>query len=108
MANTRENSGVLNASKQKLKSSSPDFYGKITLSKDMLKYLTQRMAKGETIELSLGGWKKDGPYGPFISLSASEPREQTTAPSSRGAYRPVQPSAAERVASFDDDDEIPF
>lgn len=128
MTHDNSNRGALNYTREKRSERSPDFYGRLQISGDVLAALNE----GKPIRLS--GWRREGRYGEFISLAAEVERPQMQMLGSRqgaseaGTARPYNmgeaearekaalgarsvPSAASNVqaaldAPFDDD--IPF
>jgi hypothetical protein len=117
------NTGSLNPTKDKRSEKSPDWWGKLILSGDVLEAIRQ----GKPVRVS--GWNRDGKYGEFISLKVSveQPRQETNSNSQPqqqrdaigGAYdwhtgdmRPRDPASiptehrTSSAAPFDDD--IPF
>lgn len=75
------NSGSLNPTREKRSDRSPDWWGRLEISGDVLEAINQ----GKPIRLS--GWMRDGNYGEFISLKVSveQPRQETSQPSDAGA-----------------------
>lgn len=119
MTRDNTNRGTLNHTREKRSERSPDFYGRLQISGDVLAALNE----GKPIRLS--GWTRSGQYGEFISLaaeverprqeSASEAGAQHTAGNNRAyawgeaearAKEERQPIAAPTQEDFNDD--IPF
>lgn len=107
------NSGILNENHRKTSEKSPDWYGRIEISGDVLEALKQ----GKPIRLS--GWNRSGQYGDFISLSAQveRPKENEKATDDYGGwdYKTAQENASlnqatsKKVEHVDDfNDDIPF
>lgn len=97
--------GILSPSKRKLSPGSPDFFGNIVVTRELLNYLNSRMSAGMETKVELAGWKKSGQYGSFISLNATEPYDKDQEQLKKKLSKPVQ------QPSFDDDDDdnsIPF
>lgn len=122
MPNEYPNSGSLNPTKDKRSERSPDWWGRLEISGDVLEALNQ----GKPVRLS--GWEREGKYGEFISLAVSveKPREESASdagdqkswpasgPQSRTTTR-AKPGTIEgnlvRNAQSDDvpfDDSLPF
>jgi hypothetical protein len=83
MTNTYPNSGRLNYSKNKVKQDSPDLYGEINIDRAMLNKLLVE-TEGDSIQIRLSGWEKQGNYGPWFSIKINtwkqEPTLSTPAP----------------------------
>jgi hypothetical protein len=80
MSTDYNNTGSLNPAKDKRSDKSPDWYGKLMVSGEVLEALKQ----GKQIRIS--GWERDGKYGQFISLKVSldQPRERAEQSSDAG------------------------
>jgi hypothetical protein len=65
MSTDYNNTGSLNPAKEKRSDKSPDWYGKLMVSGEVLEALKQ----GKQVRIS--GWERDGKYGQFISLKVS-------------------------------------
>lgn len=113
MAHDNSNRGTLNHTREKRSERSPDFYGRIQISGDVLAELNA----GKPIRLS--GWLRDGKYGEFISLAADveRPREEQRASGTgpgfdwKGAEQRERQNAtpdAPAPSTDDFDDSIPF
>jgi hypothetical protein len=111
MSSDYSNTGSLNPSKDKRSEKSPDWYGKLMVSGEVLEALKQ----GKQVRIS--GWNRDGRYGEFISLKVSIERETNGDSTPRQGYDwkaaegRSQPTATENhqaalAEEFDDD--IPF
>lgn len=75
------NSGALNPTREKRSTKSPDFWGRIEISGDVLAALNA----GKPIRLS--GWKRNAPHGVFISLAAEVERPRSEAASDSAMRR---------------------
>ena len=73
--NKYPNSGILNTTKEKKNDKSPDVWGSITLSDDLIQHIVDNQRAGDVV-ISLSGWKKTGANGNFVSLKASVPMGQ--------------------------------
>ena len=76
------NSGRLSKAK-KVHEKGPDYKGSITLERALVKKLLEESEDEVVIKFS--GWKKEGQYGPFVSLSYDsykKPEESKPAPKS--------------------------
>lgn len=119
MQHDNSNRGTLNRTREKRSDRSPDYYGRLQISGEVL----EALKAGKAIRLS--GWTKRGQYGEFISLAAEveKPRQVSSVagePSERSynwaeaearARAEVVPSASTNVQaalSADFDDAIPF
>jgi len=69
------NSGILNTTKEKKTEKSPDFWGSITLSDDLIQHIVDNQRAGDVV-ISLSGWKKMSANGGFVSLKVSVPTGQ--------------------------------
>lgn len=115
MTHDNSNRGTLNYTREKRSERSPDFYGRLQISGDVLAALNE----GKPIRLS--GWRREGRYGEFISLAAeverpregngrSEPQQQGH-DWKRSEQRERERTAAENVREAmteEFDDSIPF
>lgn len=78
--------------KDKEAASHPDFTGTVTLSKEVLRDLVDKLKAGKAPTLRVAMWEKEGQKaGTYYSMSVSVPK----------------PKQASKPA-VDDDDEIPF
>jgi hypothetical protein len=113
MSTDYNNTGSLNPAKDKRSDKSPDWYGKLMASGEVLEALKQ----GKQVRIS--GWNRDGKYGQFISLKVSveQGRQETnrndSAPQKQGAgpsqhAGTVEGNLARHNATEDFDDSIPF
>lgn len=104
MSYDNANKGTLNHTREKRSERSPDFYGRIQISGEVLAALNE----GKPIRLA--GWMRDGKYGEFISLAAEveKPREgyDWKAAEQKAHETNAQPSQDAIAGEFDDD--IPF
>jgi hypothetical protein len=102
------NSGVLNPTREKTSERSPDWYGRLQISGEVL----EALKAGKSIRIS--GWNRSGQYGQFVSLKVEleRPRRDQVPGSydmkaaealSRTQSQPRRESAPEE---FNDD--IPF
>jgi len=101
------NSGSLNPTKDKRTEKSPDWYGRLQISGEVL----EALRAGKPIRVS--GWNRSGQYGEFISLKASVEQPKAEKPADGYDMRAAEKSAPQReqqqpVAAGDYDDEIPF
>jgi hypothetical protein len=123
------NTGSLNPAKDKRSDKSPDWWGKLMVSGEVLEALKQ----GKPVRVS--GWNRDGRFGEFISLRVSveqetnrnvEPQKQaeteqqgmwpssgpSSAPPPRQRYKPgtIEGNLARNAetAEVPFDDDIPF
>lgn len=113
MAHDSSNRGTLNHTREKRSERSPDFYGRLQISGDVLAALNE----GKPIRLS--GWRREGRYGEFISLAAEveRPREEQRASGTgpgfdwKGAEQRERQNATQtnaEPATGDFGDDIPF
>lgn len=106
MTDRNDNSGTLNPVDEKRGERSPDWYGRLQISGEVL----EALKAGKQIRLA--GWSREGRYGRFISLKADleRPREQAQDYDVKAAEQRErarqQPIAAGVSGDFDDD--IPF
>jgi hypothetical protein len=77
-----DNSGTLNPTREKRSDKSPDFYGRVQISGEVL----DALIVGKPVRVA--GWNKRGPYGEFISLKfeLDRPRDEV----SNGGNQPQQ------------------
>jgi hypothetical protein len=64
------NSGIISDAKTRIHPNSPDMNGDITIDKSLLRQMMDEQ-DGDEIKIKLSGWKKEGNYGPFISLKVN-------------------------------------
>lgn len=106
MTDRNDNSGTLNPVEEKRGERSPDWYGRLQISGEVL----EALKAGKQIRLA--GWSREGRYGRFISLKADleRPREErpydVKAAEQRERERAPQKTATAAAGDFDDD--IPF
>lgn len=118
MSTNPENSGSLNRTDGKRSARSPDWYGRLQVSGEVL----EALKAGKPVRLA--GWNREGRYGEFISLRAELERPRESAPTT-GSSRPIggkndwakmqQPQQLQTQATLPVgdpgapfDDEIPF
>lgn len=77
MTNTYPNSGRLNYSKNKVNQSSPDLYGEINVDRALLEQLLNETA-GDSVQIRLSGWEKQGNYGPWLSIKINTWKKEST------------------------------
>jgi hypothetical protein len=68
--NKYPNSGIISDAKTRIHPNSPDMNGDITIDKSLLRQMMDEQ-DGDEIKIKLSGWKKEGNYGPFISLKVN-------------------------------------
>ena len=68
--NKYPNSGIISDAKTRIHPNSPDMNGDITIDKSLLRQMMDEQ-EGDEIKIKLSGWRKDGNYGPFISLKVN-------------------------------------
>jgi hypothetical protein len=111
MSTDYNNTGSLNPAKDKRSDKSPDWYGKLMASGEVLEALKQ----GKQVRIS--GWNRDGKYGEFISLRVSVEQERSETnrnerASETGKPRPGTIEANLALKGMDPDapfdDDIPF
>lgn len=64
------NSGIISDAKTRIHPNSPDMNGDISIEKTLLRQMMDEQ-DGDDIKIKLSGWKKEGNYGPFISLKVN-------------------------------------
>jgi len=109
-----ENSALLSKAKDKRNSNSPDYYGQVTLTEDVIRYLAQQHKSNGTPSLRVAVWRKENDRGVYLSMSLSIPREG--AASGGAPARPSRPPARQAASKYDErqsvdddfNDEIPF
>ena len=87
--NKYPNSGIISDAKTRIHPNSPDMNGDITIDKSLLRQMMDEQ-DGDEIKIKLSGWKKEGNYGPFISLKVNtyKPPVADVAPQQRLATLP--------------------
>ena len=91
---------------RKQKDTSPDYTGRLSLSRDTVEWLMNQINSGGDAELYLSGWKNETRDGKRYLGG-------TTAPSKRvqnedNSYRQAPPTRVRTVVQDDLDDDIPF
>lgn len=104
MANKYPNSGIISDAKTRIHPNSPDMNGDLMIDKSLL---NQMMAEqeGDEVKIRLSGWRKDGNYGPFITLKVNTYKKpvEDAAPQQRLDDHPDN-----KKATPVDDSDIPF
>ena len=99
MAGKYPNSGIIGGNDRKEKDSHPDDKGHCELT----------CSCGKTTEYWISGWRKDGQYGPFISLSFKDKEDSgKPKPDNFKAADSKNPFKGQTTKRNDFDDDIPF
>ena len=64
-----EDSGSLNPQTDKVSEKSPDWWGSVELSKEMLKDLLEKAKNKEPLKIKVSAWHRQGSKGEFMSLA---------------------------------------
>lgn len=93
---------IMSKSMNKRNENAPDFYGKMEVSPELLRYLNQAAQNGSA-EIELSMWKKTNDRGTYLSLQIKKPYQPAGRQNGGGSYN-SRPQSRED----DFDDEIPF
>lgn len=82
--------------REKKSQNAADYGGDVTLEGDVLDYIVRKAANGEEVKVEIGGWKRQGRNGSFLSLKVQLPyaeRQSGQAPrqgfqTTRGTFPP--------------------
>lgn len=108
MSEAKENNCFLNAETNKRGESSPDFWGYMTLSRDLVVTMANAIKSGETPSLRIAAWKKKNSYGTYLSLSV-KPDDPKSRISNKAPPKQNPPETRGRKDALEElDDEIPF
>lgn len=110
MDKKNDNSGALNQTREKFSARSPDWFGRLQISGEVL----QALIAGKPVKLA--GWNREGKFGSFISLAVSveKPKDEGAATdgfdwkAAEAAALRNQPPASAPMPVEDFNDEIPF
>ena len=97
------NSGIISDAKTRIHPNSPDMNGDLTIDKSLLLQMMDEQ-DGDEVKIRLSGWRKDGNYGPFISLKVNTYKKPDE-PAMQQKQLETLPDA--NNASVDDSD-VPF
>jgi hypothetical protein len=73
MSQEYPNGGSIRPSTRKTSERAADYFGSVDIDGDVMEYIVQCARNGTPATVELGGWKKQGSNGPFISLRGSIP-----------------------------------
>lgn len=93
------NSGIISEAKTRVHPNSPDMSGDLTIDKSLLLEMMEEQ-EGSEVKIRLSGWRKDGNYGPFISIKVNTYKKPDAAPQQHLGKAPDTPPV--------NDQDIPF
>jgi hypothetical protein len=73
MSQEYPNGGSIRTSTRKTSDKAADFFGSIDIDGEVLDYVLMCAENGKPVQIELGGWKKQGTNGPFVSLRGQIP-----------------------------------
>lgn len=103
-----DDSCLLSKSREKRNENSPDYYGQITFSEEMIRYLAGQLKDRAEPTLRVALWRKENDRGVYLSMQLSKPRSEVERGGGGGGRR-LRPASRPRDPEEDDlNDEIPF